>query len=169
VTSAHTRVTSGAIPGGGSGSEARGPLAREVAAPAKPQVAADINAIAGRWDELVERARLTGKALLGAALASSTPHTITKGGELTIALDEPNDFHAKAIEQARAELLGMLGEWFEGLTDLRVHRGDSPGGAPERPTRMTAEMVKSERLTALRRKSPALDAAIDVLDLDLAD
>ena len=172
VTSAQARATmtsARATPGAGSVADAGGPLAREIAAPATPRVAADINAITGRWDELVERARLTGKALLGAALGSATPRAITKTGELTVALDEPNDFHAKAIEQARAELIGMLGEWFEGLTDLRVHRGDAPKGAPERPTRVTDEMVKSERLAALRRRSPALDAAIDVLDLDLAD
>ena len=36
-------------------------------------------------------------------------------------------------------------------------------------TRLTDEMVRSERLTALRRRDPVLGAAIDALDLDLAD
>lgn len=147
---------------------ATGQLAREVVGEGRPRAAADISAIAGRWDELVERARMTGKALLGAALGSSTPHVITKTGELTIALDEPNDFHAKAIEQAKPELLAMLSSWFDGVTDLRIQREDSQAGA-ERPARMTDEMVKSQRLAALRKKSPALDAAVEVLDLDLAD
>jgi hypothetical protein len=30
-------------------------------------------------------------------------------------------------------------------------------------------MVRSERIAVLRRKDPVLDAAIDALDLDLAD
>jgi hypothetical protein len=30
-------------------------------------------------------------------------------------------------------------------------------------------MVRTERLTAMRRRDPVLDSAIDALDLDLAD
>jgi hypothetical protein len=37
------------------------------------------------------------------------------------------------------------------------------------PTRLTDEMVRSERLGALRQRDPVLDAAIDALDLDLAE
>jgi hypothetical protein len=37
------------------------------------------------------------------------------------------------------------------------------------PARLTDEMVRSERLSALRRRDPVLGAAIDALDLDLAD
>jgi len=35
--------------------------------------------------------------------------------------------------------------------------------------RLTDQMVRAERLTAMRRKDPVLDRAIDALDLDLAD
>jgi hypothetical protein len=47
-----------------------------------------------------------------------------------------------------------------------VRAPDSPT-AP--PTRLTDEMVRAERIAALRKKDPVLDAAIDALDLDLAD
>jgi DNA polymerase-3 subunit gamma/tau len=144
-------------------------LAREVipeSAASRP--IADLNAIAGRWDELADRVRASGKALLGAALHASVPHAITRKGDLTIRLDEPNDFHARAIEQDAAAVQAVLSEWFEGVARIQVHRGDAPV-ASTKPQRVTDEMVKSERLTMLRRKDPVLDAAIDVLDLEIDD
>ena len=140
---------------------------------AQPKTRADINAVTGRWDDLVTRVRGSGKALLAAALEASSPVAITAKGDLTIELDEPNDFHAKAIEQAQDDVLAILGEWFEGTHGLRLYRDDvappARGEPQERPKRVTDEMVKSERLNALRRKDPALDAAIDVLDLEMDD
>jgi DNA polymerase-3 subunit gamma/tau len=128
----------------------------------------DIAALTGRWDELVTRARTSGKALLAAALESSSPAAITNKGDLTIKLDEPNDFHAKAIEQASADILGILREWFDGIERIALHRDDVPN-PPDKPKRVTDEMVKAERLNTLRRKDATLDAAIDVLDLEIAD
>jgi DNA polymerase-3 subunit gamma/tau len=146
--------------------------APQAVAPREVPVAAralpDINAVTGRWDELVARAKQSGKSLLGAALESSAPVVITKTGDLTVRLDEPNDFHARAIEQAKGELLAILGEWFDGIRDIRVHRDDAPAAA-EKPARMTDEMVKTQRVTALRKKSKLLDTAIEVLDLEISD
>src|SRR5687768_9998609 len=146
-------------------------LAREVIAeaPAQRRQRADLNAITGRWDELAERVRASGKALLGAALHASAPHAITRNGDLTIRLDEPNDFHAKAIEQDAATLVDMLGDWFDGVVRVVVYREDASRGVTAKPQRVTDEMVKSERLNMLRRKDPVLDAAIDVLDLEISD
>ena len=152
-------------PSGPAGPQAA--MVREVAA-SPSRAVPDINAITGRWDDLVDRARQSGKALLGAALGSSAPTAITRAGDLTIKLDEPNDFHAKAIEQAKGELLATLSEWFEGIADIRVHRDDAPAAA-EKPARMTDEMVKAQRVTSLRKKSKVLDAAIEVLDLEISE
>jgi hypothetical protein len=115
--------------------------------------------------------RSVGKVLLAAALEASSPQAITRNGDLRIKLDEPNDFHAKAIEQSKADLLSILAEWFDGLHDIRLHRDDvSKGGElADKPKRVTDEMVKIERLNGLRRKDAVLDAAIDVLDLEIAD
>ena len=129
----------------------------------------DSAALTGRWDELVARIRASGKALLAAALEASSPATITAKGDLTIKLDEPNDFHAKAIEQASAEILAILGEWFEGIERIALPRQEVSRPVGERPKRVTDEMVKSERLNTLRRKNPILDAAIDTLDLEIAE
>jgi len=45
----------------------------------------------------------------------------------------------------------------------------APEGVATPPPRLTDEMVRSERIAALRKKDPVLDAAIDALDLDLAE
>jgi DNA polymerase III subunit gamma/tau len=130
--------------------------------------APDLAALTGRWDELVYRAKGVGKALLGAALSASSPRSITKSGDLTIQLDEPNDFHARAIEQDATAIAAMLGEWFTGVERVLVHR-ETTTKADEKPRRVTDEMVKTERLNGLRRKDRVLDSAIDVLDLEIAD
>jgi DNA polymerase III subunit gamma/tau len=145
-------------------------LARDVVLQVKPPKAPpDLTAITGRWDELVGQARAGGKALLAAALDASAPHAITRAGELTIKLDEPNDFHEKAIEQAIPDILGILREWFNGVADIRLFREGVTQAPADKPARVTDEMVKTQRLTTLRRKDPTLDAAIDVLDLEIAE
>jgi DNA polymerase-3 subunit gamma/tau len=144
-------------------------LAREVTVETKAsRAAADLHAITGRWDELVERVRGSGKVLLAAALQAASAHAVTKHGDLTIALDEPNDFHARAIEQDTAVVLGILREWFHGIERVALFRDAAP--MPKgKPQRVTDEMVKAERLNGLRRKDAVLDNAIEVLDLEIVD
>ena len=73
---------------------------------------------------------------------------------------------AWALEAVRTELVSTLRRWFPGVQRLVVR---APEGASSPPPRLTDEMVRSERIAVLRRKDPVLDAAIDALDLDLAD
>ena len=106
--------------------------------------------------------------MLAAALESSAPQAITKAGDLTVRLDEPNDFHAKAIDQDSAFMLATLGEWFSGVSRIVVQRAEG-AKATEKQGRITDDMVKTQRLNSLRKKDASLDAAIEVLDLDVAD
>jgi hypothetical protein len=85
---------------------------------------------------------------------------------VTIALDEANPIYEQAIESTKADVANTLRTWFPGVQRVLVRASDSPA-AP--PTRLTDEMVRAERMAALRKKDPVLDAAIDALDLDLAD
>ena len=91
-------------------------------------------------------------------------------GDLTA--NPPLESHAfKAIEQSTGDLLAILGEWFEGTHGIRLYREEAaqkPRGEPqERAKRITDDMVKSERLNALRKKDASLDAAIEVVDLEI--
>ena len=64
--------------------------------------------------------------------------------------------------------MNLLREWFDGIARVQVYREEAVKAAAK-PQRVTDEMVKTERLNMLRRKDPVLDAAIDVLDLEIVD
>jgi DNA polymerase III subunit gamma/tau len=128
--------------------------------------APDLNHIVERWDDVVGLMRAAGKSVAATALEHAAPATVNASGDVTVALDEANPIYEQAIEAVKADLVTALRGWFPGVRRLLVR---SPEGASTPPTRLTDEMVRSERIAVLRRKDPVLDAAIDALDLDLAD
>ena len=143
------------------------PLADAPVSPVAAQVPLDLNVLAGRWDQLVDRVRATGMGVLAAALQNAMPSAVSTrdGGEVTVRLDEANPFHAQAIEEKRSEILAILREWFTGVSRITV-MSEAQAAAPKR---LTDEMIRSERLAKLRQRNPVLGAAIDVLDLDVVD
>src|SRR6185369_4068952 len=69
----------------------------------------DINALAGRWDELVDLLKSQGKPLiLAAALQHAHPASVTARGDVMIELDEPNDIYDRAVTDGRADVLTIL-------------------------------------------------------------
>jgi len=92
---------------------------------------------------------------------------VTADGVVAIELDEQNDIYAHAVNSARADIVAALGEWFDGITRADLRRQASAPSAP--PKRLTDEMVRAERIASLKRRDPVLSAAIDALDLDVAD
>jgi DNA polymerase-3 subunit gamma/tau len=138
-----------------------------LAAPSAPSAAVpDLNEITARWDEIVGRMRAAGKSVAATALGHASPETVNARGEVAIALEESNPIYEQALDAVKGDLLRMVRDYFPGVTRVSV-RAAVGGGAP--PVRLTDEMVRSERLAALRRKDPVLDAAVDALDLDLVD
>jgi DNA polymerase-3 subunit gamma/tau len=123
--------------------------------------------IVGKWDELVERMRSGGKPMLASALLHASAVAVTADGVVAIELDEPNDIYAHAINTGRGDIVATLGEWFDGITRADLRRQDAAPSAP--PKRLTDEMVRAERIASLKRRDPVLSAAIDALDLDVAD
>ncbi|MEO8561068.1 MAG: DNA polymerase III subunit gamma/tau [bacterium] len=126
----------------------------------------DLHLVAERWDDLVVRLRSAGKSVAATALENASAAAVNARGEVTIALDESNAIYEQALEAAKSDVAAVLREWFPNV-DRVIVRAAEGGGPP--PTRLTDEMVRAERLSSLRRKDPVLDAAIDALDLDLAD
>jgi DNA polymerase-3 subunit gamma/tau len=182
--------TGGGAAGGGAGTFARaefpqkGPradgsaLRAEAAAERMPETVAppsprsrvealDLSALTGRWDALVERLRTAGKPMLATALEHSLPVAVSASGVVTIALDEPNDIYGHAINTGRADVVTTLREWFAGIERVELRRDEQAAAQP--PKRLTDEMVRAERLAALKKRDPVLGAAIDALDLDVAD
>jgi len=127
----------------------------------------DVNAVTEQWDALAARLRQGGKTLVATALEHSTPTAVTARGDVTITLDEPNDFFAKAIRNGGSDIVAVLREWFTPVETVLVEgTGKAAGGQPKR---LTDEMVKAEKLAALKKKDPVLAAAIEELDLEVID
>jgi len=126
----------------------------------------DLNQIVGRWEDVAAALRAAGRSVAATALEQAEPVAVNARGEVTIGLDEPNPIYEQALEAVRGELVPILQRWFAGVERIAVR---VTGGAAAPPTRLTDEMVRSERLGALRRRDPVLGAAIDALDLDLVD
>ena len=135
--------------------------------PIGDRVALDVNALTDRWDALVARLRQGGKTLIATALEHATPAVVTARGDITIALDEPNDFYAKAIQSGGLEIVAILREWFAPVERVQLE-GASKQPAPP-PRRLTDEDVKAQKLEALKKRDPVLAAAIDALDLEVID
>jgi DNA polymerase III subunit gamma/tau len=129
--------------------------------------ALELTKVVGRWDELVERMRASGKPMLATALGHASPVAVTASGVVTIELDESNDIYAHAIHTARQEIVGTLGAWFANVTRVDLRRDDELVSAP--PKRLTDEMVRAERIASLKKRDPVLRAAIEELDLDVSD
>jgi len=127
----------------------------------------DANKVVGKWDALVERLRSSGKPMLATALEHSSVVAVSGSGVVTIELDEPNDIYAHAITTARADIAAALREWFAGAERVELRRDDGKVAAP--PKRLTDEMIRAERIAALKKRDPILSAAIDALDLEVAD
>ena len=142
------------------------PASRDPAPSAALAGAPDLNQLVERWDDVVARVRAAGKSVAANALEHASPAAVNARGDVTLALDEGNPIHEQAIDAVRGEVVSVMREWFPGVQRLVVR---APAGASTPPARLTDEMVRSERIAALRKKDPVLDAAIDALDLDLAD
>ena len=127
----------------------------------------ELTTLLGQWDALVERLRTNGKAILATALQHATPTAVTANGVISIELDEPNDIYAHAIQTSRGEIVAALRERFAGVERVELRRDESaPSVAPKR---LTEEMIRAERIAALKKRDPLLSAAIDALDLEVAD
>jgi DNA polymerase-3 subunit gamma/tau len=135
-------------------------------APRPPQSGIpDVSQLAERWDELVAAMRMTGNSLAATALEHSSPVTVNGKGDVTIALDDANPIYEQALGKDERDVTSALRALFAGVRRVVVR----PAVASAPPPRLTDEMARTERLTAMRRKDPVLDRAIDALDLDLAD
>jgi DNA polymerase-3 subunit gamma/tau len=126
----------------------------------------EMSKLTALWDQIVLRLRAT-KPMLATALSHATPAAVTASGVVTIELDEPNDIYTHAIGTGRGEILVALRERFAGVERVDLLRDEKATAAP--PKRLTDEMVRAERVATLRKREPLLDAAIEALDLDMAD
>jgi DNA polymerase III subunit gamma/tau len=117
------------------------------------------------WPRIVEDARRE-KPMLG-ALLSAVEVAAVDGAALVVRALEPA--HAEGLERQRDALAQLVGRY---LTEsVRITLEARAGAAPARPrpTRLTQDVARAERLKTLRAQDPGLNAAVDALDLELLE
>jgi DNA polymerase-3 subunit gamma/tau len=135
-----------------------------------PRAALDLNVLCERWGEVVDRVRPVGRPMLVSALEHALPVAVSAQGTITVQLEQPNEIFEKAIESGAADVLSAIAGAFDGATKLLVRRVEQPAVvATDAPKRLTEDQARRERAQMLRKKDPALDAAIEELDLELLE
>jgi DNA polymerase-3 subunit gamma/tau len=117
------------------------------------------------WPRIVEDARRE-KPMLG-ALLPAVEIAAVEGTTLVVRALEPA--HAEGLERQRDALAHLVGRY---VTEaVRVTLEAAAGAAPSRPrpTRLTQDGARAERLKTLRAQDPGLNAAVDALDLELLE
>jgi DNA polymerase-3 subunit gamma/tau len=137
--------------------------------PAPPASLPLPSTLAERWDDIIASAREI-RPFLGSALEKAEPVAVNARGEVTLALETPDEIAEQAIVAGASDVTGVIGRYFDGITRVRLTVPErataEPGAAPRR---YTAEEVRAERIAILRRRDPTLAAAIDALDLELIE
>ncbi|HEU4642240.1 MAG TPA: DNA polymerase III subunit gamma/tau [Gemmatimonadaceae bacterium] len=128
-----------------------------------------INRLVERWDDVIARVRADGRMVLAAALQHAIPGAVSGRGEITLELEGSDAVYQQPIADAASDVLSAVGTFFTGATRLQVRVADGAGTDAAAPRRLTEESIRSERLAMLRKRDPALDLAIDALDLELID
>ncbi len=128
---------------------------------------ATLERLRGLWGSIVADARAR-SPILGAVLAHAEVAEID-GTVLTVRLLDDNPVHAEGLERQRDMVAQVVGRYVDAPVRVRSASRPSGEGARGRPARLTAEAASAERLSALRRKDPSLNAAVDALDLELLE
>jgi DNA polymerase III subunit gamma/tau len=120
------------------------------------------------WPDVIATAARQ-SPLLGQALGHAQPRLAGPGVVELVFGPDSALFH-DGVSRQQATVETILGAALGAPVTVRLQsqgRGDPGDGA--KPKRFTREEVRSERLTQLRSKDPALDAAATALDLELVD
>jgi DNA polymerase-3 subunit gamma/tau len=137
---------------------------------AATRVPLELNTLCERWGEVIDRVRSVGRPMLVSALEHALPVAISGQGAITVQLEQPNEIFEKAIESSAADVLTAVSATFDGASKLMVRRAEQSSVVPaDAPKRLTEDQVRREREQLLRKRDPALDAAIEELDLELLD
>ena len=104
-----------------------------------------------------------------AAVLQDTEVIGVQGDTLVIRVLDQNPVHAEGLERQRDALAILVTPFVSGTVRLRVEKGTASAERSARPSRLTEESAKGERLKTLRAKDPALNSAVDALDLELLE
>ena len=135
--------------------------------PAAGEIAVDLNRLVERWDDVVAHAKLAGRTMLASALEQALPSAVSARGEVTLQLDEENEYIQRSLDTGRKDILAAVRALMPGVSGVSIRVPNAGSTAPR--GRLTEETVRTERTAMLRKRDPVLGAAIDALDLELLD
>ena len=144
---------------------------RAVSAAVTPEKGAlTVERLQALWSRIIDDAR-TKSPMLG-ALLQVTEVADVDAGAVTIRLLDTNPVHAEGLERQREALSQLVARYLTGPVRVKLE-GAGAGASRERsaprPTRLTEEGARAERLKTLRAQDPSLNAAVDALDLELLE
>ena len=148
------------------------PAASPAVSPAVPPERGPLTTerLRGLWPRVIEDARA--KSPMLGALLQVTEVAGVDAGAVTIRLLDTNAVHAEGLERQREALSQLVARYLTGPVRIKLE-GAEGGGSRERsaprPTRLTEEGARAERLKTLRAQDPSLNAAVDALDLELLE
>src|SRR5437667_771460 len=148
------------------------PAASPAVSPAVPPERGPLSTerLRGLWPRVIEDARA--KSPMLGALLQVTEVAGVDAGAVTIRLLDTNAVHAEGLERQREALSQLVARYLTGPVRIKLE-GAEGGGSRERsalrPTRLTEEGARAERLKTLRAQDPSLNAAVDALDLELLE
>ncbi len=120
------------------------------------------------WSEVVATASRQ-SSLLGQALEHSTPR-IDAPGMVILAFSGDSAVFQEGVERQQVTVETILSARMGTPTRIAVERTDQASTVrPGKGARLTSSDIRADRLTSLRKRDPALDAAADALDLELVD
>jgi DNA polymerase-3 subunit gamma/tau len=167
-TQAAARASAPPAPAAEPPRQAAGPADGPSAPPAAPgSVGFTVDALRAAWPAIVAAVRTRG-SFLGEAMGFATPVEANPPA-LTVQLPEAHSFFLQPLQEQAAPveevLVRVLGQPVRLKVTLAV--GETEGEA--RPQRMSEATIRAERLKGLRGKDPALDTAVDALDLEIVE
>jgi len=118
------------------------------------------------WPEVVDFGRAE-SMFLGQALAECRVTSVAPPA-IGVSLPVEHGVLAGAVERNRSRIEAFLAERLGAPVALKVEEG-SPPEPSERPKRLSQSQLRAERLESIRQLDPALDAAVDELDLEIVD
>jgi len=153
-------------------SPASTPVASRASSPAVPPEPGPLTVerLQSLWPRIVEDARA--KSPMLGALLQVTEVAGVDAGAVTIRLLDTNAVHAEGLERQREALSQLVARYLTGPVRIKLEGAEGGRGrerSTPRPTRLTEEGARAERLKTLRAQDPSLNAAVDALDLELLE
>jgi len=126
-----------------------------------------LESLQARWPDLVAAVKEE-KPLLGSILEDTEPQAFTDGA-LTLHVVGRSAMTAEGLLRNRARIEELLGRLVAGTIRLATLAQVAAPPPPPSTQRLSAAGAKAERTRALREKHPALDKAVEALDLELLE